>query len=248
MMNEKTSIFSDLKVFDILESTQDTARDFAEKGAGEGLAVLARSQTAGRGRLNRQWLSREGNIYLSFILRPDIETQNIGHLSFVISLGIASFLEEKIGGHTKISLKWPNDVLVNGSKISGLLLESGFKKEGRLDFIIVGIGLNVKHAPDYACCLGDFVDVSEDLEEIVRELLTEISSYYQSYLKNGFSVIRESWLKKAHGIGKEITVNMPSKQLFGIFHGIDQNGVLILKTDQEESPIHMGDVFFGTSV
>ncbi|OGQ34902.1 MAG: biotin--[acetyl-CoA-carboxylase] ligase, partial [Deltaproteobacteria bacterium RIFCSPLOWO2_01_FULL_38_9] len=133
-------LFSKCHSFKKVTSTNDIAYELAKKGAKEGEYVIAETQTKGRGRMQRKWVSKKGNLYVSLILRPSIVTRNVSHLTFVAALAVASALEK----HLNISpqLKWPNDVLVDRKKISGILTE--MESEGdKVDFMVVGMGINV---------------------------------------------------------------------------------------------------------
>ncbi len=131
----------DVRLYDSLGSTNDEARRLAQAGAAHGTVVAARQQTAGRGRVGRSWVSPPGNLYLSVLLRLDLPLARLAELSFVAALAVADMVDSFLPPDFRAALKWPNDVLVEGAKISGILIEQGETAT------IVGIGVNVGHCP-----------------------------------------------------------------------------------------------------
>jgi BirA family biotin operon repressor/biotin-[acetyl-CoA-carboxylase] ligase len=127
--------------FETTSSTNDDAKEAAEKGAAEGMVVWALSQSGGRGRHGRQWHSPIGNLYCSVVLRPSLGRRFFGFYSFISALAIGDSIKEVLP-QADVELKWPNDVLVRGKKISGILLEAGE------DFLVIGIGVNILYVPE----------------------------------------------------------------------------------------------------
>ncbi len=139
---------SKLVALDEVDSTNDEARRLAEGGAEEGTLVWGLSQRKGRGRHGRDWASPEGNLYLSLLLRPDCPPREAAQLSFVAAMALTGALNVLVAPHSRIDFKWPNDVLLNGSKVAGILLEASTTGADALDWLIVGTGVNVARAPD----------------------------------------------------------------------------------------------------
>ncbi len=168
---------------------------------------------------------------------------DIGHLSFTTSIALHNAMNSFID--KKIELKWPNDILINNAKTSGVLIERADN-----DWIIIGIGVNIKTSPTIAeanyciTCLQDYTaDINKDaffdkLCDCLHEKITELKN-------NGFTNIRKEWLKNAKGLGQNIKVNLPTKSLSGKFIDIDENGILLLETENKKiTKITAGDVFF----
>lgn len=223
-----------------LESTQDELIHLIKSGQGEeGKGVQALSQSSGRGRQGRSWEGPMGNLYLSLALKPDIVPRNAGQIAFVAGMAVYETVRSLLGEDKNIALKWPNDVLVDGCKIAGLLIE---KHE---DFYILGIGLNILAPPDNAAGLQEMSDKRLPVNPVRDMLLDILSAYITRWEKEGFEVIREQWMRQAAFVNEEIKVRLPQETISGIFKGIDNKGALLLETDNQTQRIWSGDVFLG---
>ncbi|WP_419901617.1 biotin--[acetyl-CoA-carboxylase] ligase [Kiloniella sp.] len=244
--------FFDLQSRDEVGSTNDEVRLLAEQGAQDGTVVWALRQSAGRGRHGRTWTSPEGNLYFSILLRPSVSIAEAANLSFVASLGLADAIRTFIP-ECKISLKWPNDVLLEGRKISGVLLESKANNSGKLEYLIMGIGVNLQHYPDDArypatSILEQNKDNTPKPGKMLEAFLNSFDPWYKLWNKEGFASIRTAWLDQAHGLGDKIYVRLPGETLSGRFVTIDQDGALDLDLDNgNQRLITAGDVFFASS-
>jgi BirA family biotin operon repressor/biotin-[acetyl-CoA-carboxylase] ligase len=223
----------------VTASTTDDAKRAAEAGEAEGLVIWALRQTAGRGRHGREWQSPEGNLYCSVLLRPKIPWQVIGRYSFVAANAMYDTVRQCLPV-ADITLKWPNDVLVEGQKIGGILLEI------MDDALIIGIGLNVLHHPEkalYPCTSLRTAGASpKPLDEILDMLLQNIDHWYGLMQNEGFEPIRAFWLK--HAATSVMTVRLPQGSVAGKFKDLDSKGNLILNlADGSERAIATGDVF-----
>ncbi|MCT4575512.1 MAG: biotin--[acetyl-CoA-carboxylase] ligase [Alphaproteobacteria bacterium] len=203
-----------------------------------GTMIIAEEQTKGRGRYQRKWVSNKGNLFCSIILNYKNCFEQINQISFASSIAILKTLEKF--GVENISLKWPNDVLVNGKKISGVLIETNGKADGSM---IVGIGVNLIHYPKEQIHYSATSLLNETNKKVapidfaitLRENLIKYSE---------LSNINEEWFKYAANKNKPITVNLKDKTIKGIFTTIDEQGHLILINDkQEKIKISSGDVF-----
>lgn len=238
----------DLRTFDVLDSTNEEARRQAETGAPEGVAVLARSQTSGRGRRGRSWESPEGNLFLSLLLRPAVTPAEAAKLSFLAAVALSEAIELAAPALTgRITCKWPNDVLVDGAKISGVLLESRTRPDGALDWVIAGIGANLAHRPLNtlypATALADH-EVTVEPGQFAEWLLARFGYWYARWRSEGFAPLRDAWLKRAQGLGKPIVVRLPDGELHGRFVALDESGALLLELpDGRRQAITAGDVF-----
>ncbi len=233
---------------ELLDSTNDEACRLASDGAAEGTVVWAHRQAAGRGRRGRRWQSPEGNLYFSAILRPSAPPAVAAQLSLVAAVAMADALVELLPDSARIEQKWPNDVLVDGKKIAGILLESSGAAVDRVDWVVVGCGLNVAVAPDEttlpATCLVDAGAASTDRKAILMALLDSLHRRRGEWETAGITPVRRAWLTRARGLGQEITVRLPNHEFKGQFLGMDDNGALIVRLpDGSENAVTAGDVF-----
>ncbi|WP_020593668.1 biotin--[acetyl-CoA-carboxylase] ligase [Kiloniella laminariae] len=232
-------------------STNDEVRLLAETGAQDRTVVWALRQSAGRGRQGRTWVSPEGNLYFSLLLRPDVPIAEAANLSFVAALALADAIRQ-LNPAISPSLKWPNDVLISNKKVSGILLESKSTTAGTLDFLIMGIGVNIQAYPDDARYPATSLveqGARQDLlpGELLEAFLNSFDPWYKVWKKDGFTAIRSAWLDQAHGIGKTIYVRLPHQTLSGRFVTIDKDGALDLELDSgEQCLVTAGDVFFAS--
>lgn len=236
-------------VFDNLESTNSTAKDLAKAGGAEGAVVIARTQGHGRGRFERSWESPEGGVYLSLILRPSVPRQNTSLLSFVAALAVTKSINT-YGIHATI--KWPNDVRVNGRKIAGILLES--EGEGpTINYVVVGIGINL--AIDLKRLSADLQTKSTsllnelhhpvDYHEFLRTLFMTFEHYYEVFEGQRFGEIIDEWKTYSDTLGKNIRVRTMTETLQGTAVDIDQSGFLLLWTaNGETKKILSGDCLY----
>jgi BirA family biotin operon repressor/biotin-[acetyl-CoA-carboxylase] ligase len=227
--------------FDEIGSTNDEAAARARIGAPAGTVITAQRQSAGRGRQGREWQSPVGNLYASVLLRPRTDVSCYGQLAFVLALALG----EAIGSYgVNWALKWPNDVLVGGAKISGLLLES------EPGWVVAGMGVNVAHAPDVpgrqTTSLHQAGAASATSAELLQRLLPRLAYWYESWEGQGFTPIHAAWLAHGYGLGQPVTVRLADGQeRQGRFEALDADGALLLsQPGQPVQRILAGDVFF----
>jgi BirA family biotin operon repressor/biotin-[acetyl-CoA-carboxylase] ligase len=225
-------------------STNDHARNLARSGAAHGTVVWAHEQTAGRGRQGNQWVSPRGNLYMSVILRPDNKTAaENGQLSFVAAVALAETMNELAPQAAEITLKWPNDVLLNNRKAAGILLETETDGATSAGWVIVGMGVNVQHAPENAICLQQ-VGVDVTLADVMQRLRVKLQEVYDVWNQKGFDPVRAEWLRHAHKPGQVINVRLPNETFQGKFLGIDATGALQVETENgTRRDIASGEVF-----
>lgn len=230
------------KYFEFKEvgSTNDKIREYCQS-EGQCVVVRADTQTAGRGRWGRSWQSAAGNLFFSAAFEFDIK--EAGKLAFICSLSLLQALK-KIAPSADILLKWPNDVLLNGAKVSGILLEKG---EG--NYIIAGIGVNVAVAPKVENAVYKITSLSDaaiktTAPELMLLFMESFSQNLSLLQTKGFAVLRTEWLKYAKNLGKEIIVRQNGKEWKGVFAGIDEDAVLLMQTPAGVRKILAGDVFF----
>jgi BirA family biotin operon repressor/biotin-[acetyl-CoA-carboxylase] ligase len=247
-LNELPADFFIRHARDEVGSTNDIARELAETGAPEGTLVTARRQRAGRGRRGNTWESLEGNIFLSLILRPDSPPQKAAQLSFVAAVTVGDLVAARTVSRD-VALKWPNDVLCGGKKISGILLEAGPSTSDRIQWLIVGIGLNVVQTPTgqgNATSLKNEGDNAADPENVIADFCERFLAWYRIWQEDGFQVVRDAWLARAHGIGQPIRMRLHDETMDAVFDGVDETGALLAQlTDGTTRRVTGGEVFFG---
>jgi BirA family biotin operon repressor/biotin-[acetyl-CoA-carboxylase] ligase len=232
----------ELQYLAVTTSTMDEARKLAEQGAPEGTAIIAGRQVAGRGRMGRSWLSPEGGLATSIILRPPLK--NVRLLPAIASVAVFRTIG-RMG--IRASIKWPNDVLVSGKKICGILIENMFDA-GQLLHSVVGIGINVNFDTTlYPEIAGIATSLSVELRkeismpEVVLNLYSDLERLYDQIGKP--DVILGEWVNAMVTIGRRVTVNTGSCTLEGIAEAVNKEGNLLLRLDDgSELEIVAGDV------
>lgn len=233
--------------FDTLGSTNTEAIDQAKRGAEEGLCVLSREQTDGRGRRDRGWVSeKDAGLYFSIVLRPHVTARYLPLLTLMTAVAVSEALE-KLGLETDI--KWPNDLLVKDKKISGILAEMTETPTGRA--VIVGIGINLKDSAfppeiaDTATSLEGQLNRPTPSEDVLQTVTRSFSDYYDVFSRaDGSEIIRQNWAKRSsYSEDKPVRVVTGSKVFDGTTRGIDENGALRVQTaDGSMEVVHAGDV------
>ena len=239
--------------FDEIGSTNDALFELALKGASEGTTVIADSQTHGKGRLGRTWVSPGGhNLYLSVLLRPGIRASEAALLTLVASIAVHECLKKT--GIQNGAIKWPNDILIDKKKIAGVLTEMEPKGD-RADFVVVGIGVNVNMSrAQINKEMGDFArhvtSVSENLSrevdraKLADDLLFELEELYSAMKTRGKAVILKEWTKRWCGLNQSVRVSIEGGEVFtGRAQGIDENGHLLVKRESGETAcVVSGDI------
>lgn len=227
--------------YNSLESTQKVAHDLAKEGAEHGTIIISNEQTEGRGRVDREWFSKdEKGIWMSFILRPDILPFQAPQLTLLTATVLANVINESADIVPQI--KWPNDILINNKKMTGILTEMQAEQD-YVSYIIVGMGINVNH--EYS-----------DLDESIRNLATSINietkkelnlltftqsilesfeEKYENYLHNGFSNIKTEWEKYGFKLGHKLNIKINDTEWIGTFTGIAADGALLAQDENGET-------------
>jgi BirA family biotin operon repressor/biotin-[acetyl-CoA-carboxylase] ligase len=237
-----------LLCYDSIGSTNDEAKHLARDGAEEGTFVWALEQTAGRGRRGRGWVSPRGNLYLSLVLRPDCPVSRAAQLGFVAALAVGDALRAILPRIERLTYKWPNDVLIDGRKIAGVLLESETVGSEKLSFIVVGVGVNLTASPHGMEFPATSI-MEEGLGEVMPEVMLEqFAAHFRSWITRwraeGFAPVRAAWLAAAAIVGGEpIRVRLESRALCGRFLDLDHEGNLLLDYAGECRRIAAGEVF-----
>jgi BirA family biotin operon repressor/biotin-[acetyl-CoA-carboxylase] ligase len=235
--------------FATIDSTNEEARRLAEAGATGPVWIQADMQTAGRGRRGRAWDSSSGNLAATLLIRPGKTASECAQLSFVAALAAADAIAH-LAPPAEVKLKWPNDVLANGKKIAGILLESASAGSDRPSWLAIGIGINLAmHPTDTefpATSLAALRARVPSAEEALAALAAQFAKWYETWSARGFPAVRDAWLARAAGMGQRIRARLQNEEILGVFEGIDDQGALILRIGQERSRvIAAGDVFFG---
>lgn len=238
-----------LIVHDVIDSTNAQALRLSRAGERGPLWVVARMQTAGRGRRGRTWVSQPGNLFATLLLDAPSPPAQAPQLSFVAAVALADALSSAVPAcAAALTLKWPNDVLLGGAKgsakgsakIAGILIEA----EG--DGVAVGIGVNcLGHPADTEFPAADLAAFAADAEAVFAALSAAMVQRLAQWERGaGFAAIRAAWLDRAHGLGGPIRVRLPERELTGRFDGLDAAGRLLLhRADGTVEPITAGDVF-----
>lgn len=230
-------------------STNDEVRWRAESGAPAGLVVVAEEQTSGRGRYGRPWSSPRGNLHASVLLRPNRPLAEIAQLSLVAGLALVDALRAHAPQASDVRLKWPNDILIGGAKVAGLLLESGDGPAGCGTWVIIGSGVNIESAPcdtPYpATCLRHqgYVDLAP--LELLAGYLQALAAWLDRWQVQGFAGIRTAWRQRAFGLGGAIGLRLEREEIRGRFIDLSDNGGLMLEqAGGQRREITAGEIFY----
>lgn len=229
----------EIRIYANLGSTNDEARRLAREGAAEGTVVTALEQSAGRGRHGRAWASPPGNLYLSLLLRPNLPPGRLGELAFLAGLAVAEAVAALLPAGRAVTLKWPNDVLVDGAKIAGILIEQ------EAEAAVIGIGLNVAHSPSdtpYPATSLAAAGAGTAVAAARACLLDRLAAALARWRGEGFAPIRSAWLARAHPLGTALSVRLPEGVIAGRFAGLDPAGALLIETADGPRRITSGEV------
>lgn len=235
-------------ILDECRSTMLEASSRAQGGQPGKTWIMARSQTGGHGRRGRPWAMAPGNLAATLLLRPECTAQEAARRSFMAANALFEALALYVD-RDLLALKWPNDVLLDGAKVAGILLEASGQGPF-VDWLSVGFGVNLAEAPpddpDMAvrptslATHGDLVGPEEFLEALASYYATEEAVLAQL----GFQRIRDEWLERAARLGEVITARTGRETLTGVFETVDDDGNLILLTDAGRKVISAADVYF----
>lgn len=234
-------------VFDELDSTNQWVSEHIAERGDQSLLCIAESQTLGRGRSGREWSSPAGsNIYMSFSCRPDTERKNIAAISLLIGLALIRVLKAK--GLNDVALKWPNDVLVRGKKLAGILIES--KRCAEHLILIIGVGVNVKMPIGFKIesemgwsDLSSIDATPADRNALIVQFYLECEKVMRQFFEQGFSVFKQEWMSYDGFAGRDVKIiDQGELQYCGMNMGIDDSGCLLVRSDEGVKKIFSGDV------
>lgn len=238
-----------LEVFDRLGSTNDEAMARFRAGDPGGLWIMAREQGSGRGRQGRVWSSPPGNLYASYLCVDPCPPAVAPQIGFVAGVS----LHQAVSGLTglpadRLALKWPNDLLLDGAKLSGILVEGSREPDGR-QAVVIGCGVNLRHHPSdtpYRATSLAAHGLAVDPDTAVVALAAALAENLRLWAGGRrFDTIRARWLERAGGIGGPVTVRRPGGDRAGIFVDLDADGALLLDEGRGPVRIDAGDVFLG---
>jgi BirA family transcriptional regulator, biotin operon repressor / biotin---[acetyl-CoA-carboxylase] ligase len=236
------------ELWESINSTNTRAIELAAEGGADGTLVLARQQTAGRGRLGRQWVSPgDSGIYASFLLRPDVQSvRNLSTITLAVGVAVARALRTAAG--VEIGLKWVNDIVVDGRKLGGILCEMPASTNGKA--LIIGIGINVRFQEN---------DLPEDLKDkmiwlekitmqpvdpnlVIAEIANQLESVYDLLLNGHSEKILDEWRTCSITLGRRVIATSGDRQIEGEAVGVASSGALILNTGTEKLELHAGEI------
>lgn len=221
--------------YDEIDSTNVAAFEFGRSGEEEGAAVVADSQVSGKGRVGRQWRSPPGvNLYTSVVLRPTIMPKDAHMLTFLSAVAVAGTVDGFI--KTRPVVKWPNDILVNGKKVAGILMEMDAESD-RVNFIIAGVGVNINSTPSLwtgelegkATSVMEVAGAEVSRVEFISALYSNLEKWYKAALEEGFTRVLDSWKGYFASEGKPVRVSSFGRTIEGLCMGIDRDGALLVK-------------------
>lgn len=215
------------------DSTMDIAHRLAAAGEPDGSVVVAEAQGKGRGRMGRAWVSPKGKgIYLSVILRPELQIQATPQLTLAAAVAVAEAVAAETG--LKPEIKWPNDLLIGGKKICGILTELNAELN-RVNYVVAGIGLNVNtpgdKLPAHGTSLSEELGSKVDRISLARVLLAQLDRVYDLYLKEGITPLLDSWRRYADFLGRRVRVALDGRMVDGQAVDLDPAGALLVRTD-----------------
>jgi BirA family biotin operon repressor/biotin-[acetyl-CoA-carboxylase] ligase len=237
----------ELCCYEQIGSTNDRAKELAEEGAEHGTVVVAESQTAGRGRRGRAWVSPPGrNLYFSVVLRPELRPAEASELTLVASLAVCDALRH---AGVDAGIKWPNDLLASGKKIAGILTELAAEPD-RVHWVVVGVGVNVNARVE------DFPEeLRSEATSVLLErgtpapralftaaCLTALEGWVDRHADEGFEAVRAAWRERSVTLGREVLVRMDGRELRGVAEDIDEQGALVVRGPGGPERVLAGDV------
>lgn len=236
-----------IEKFDNLASTQSFIKS-DRPNASEGTLILAKQQSAGYGRHGRTWEEGADNLYFSFILEPHCPIDQLGQISLLTSLAIYQALENYLTktDHELLKIKWPNDLILDGKKCSGLIIETLQRNEQSIAKLVIGIGINVNTSPlPYSTCLQTHIKSALKEDNVLATFLDKLDTLYDEWKVAGFHDLKVKWEKASFEHGAKISVKQGNELISGHYLGIDHSGALLLECDDTKTKrtIYAGDIF-----
>lgn len=233
--------------FDTLDSTNTKAALMARNGHKGPLWIAARAQTGGRGRNGRIWTSKPGNFYGSYLFSPDIDVSGMAVLPYLVALAIRDSLIEAGLAPDQVQCKWPNDILVHEHKIAGVLIETSLKPDARMEYIVIGVGVNLSHHPDDTLFPATHLKaqgINFSLETYLSLLSRQVHKRLLRLKNADHTAVYQEWSSCAWGLGTSRTIKTAKASYTGKLMGLsDDGGLRVLQDDGTEKQLYAGDVF-----
>jgi BirA family biotin operon repressor/biotin-[acetyl-CoA-carboxylase] ligase len=238
----------EIHIFEEIDSTNIKGMELGDQGSPEGTVILAETQSKGKGRLGRSWISPKGNIYLSVILRPNISPSQAPLITLMGAVACTTALRKAL--NIPVEIKWPNDIIFEGKKLGGILTEINSEMD-RINHVVLGIGINVNMDPSalpsdvkvIATSLKETVGRELPRIEILSAIIKELDKWYKALLSNGSGPVLDEWRRLSPGLGKRVKVESFNRSIDGIAEEIDDYGRLLLRLESGEiEKITSGDV------
>ncbi|GBQ90639.1 biotin--acetyl-CoA-carboxylase ligase [Acetobacter nitrogenifigens DSM 23921 = NBRC 105050] len=234
-----------LELHDELSSTSDVCIERADLGEAEGLALLARRQTKGRGTRGRAWADPGDSLALSVLMRPEKNDPSVSApWSFISALAYYDALADGVLT-PRLRVKWPNDILLDGHKLAGILVEASGGEGG---WVVIGFGANIRRAPEVEgrtlACLAQY-DPAAEATTVARRVLSALTRWRAVWERDGFAPIRQAWLERGPPRGAPLVVSGGKTYVEGEFEGIDEGGELLLRCGPELKRIVTGEILYG---
>lgn len=242
----------DIIYHDVLDSTNILGKELAEQGAMEGTVIIAEKQTSGKGRLGRSWYSPAGEgLWFSVILRPHIDLAEVAKITLMAAVAVTKAIRRNTG--SPVGIKWPNDILLNGKKLVGILTEMNAETD-KINYLVIGIGVNINLTPAKLPpeINGIAVSLTEDSVKVSRinllaDILTELDSLYREFSSGNYEEILSQWRQMSVTLNRMVKIKGLNYAEEGFAVDIDDSGALLLKTeDGSLKRIYSGDVSLRT--
>jgi BirA family biotin operon repressor/biotin-[acetyl-CoA-carboxylase] ligase len=234
-----------LRSYPSLDSTSDLCATLAAAGEPEGLAIMALRQTAGRGSRGRNWQSPVGNLYMSALLRPPGMLAEVGRWALLTAVALSDAVSALLPDTGLVALKWPNDVLLDQRKVAGILLDATATQAGAIDWMVIGCGVNLAHAPDVpgrrTACVAEFA-APPTPKAMAAALLERLAHWRSVRALDGFDPVRSAWLARAQPVGTKVQLSYGGRLLGGTFAGLADDGSLLLATGGRVEAFATGEI------
>lgn len=239
---------------DSIPSTQILAHEEARNGKEHGTIVIANEQTEGKGQKGRQWHSTKNKgLWMSIILRPGFLMQQASQLTLLTATVLADVLAPVT--RKRVTIKWPNDILLNDKKIAGILTEVK-TSQAHMKYVVIGVGLNVHQRPNdlpsdieqKASSLLIETDEHHDIISLIKEIVCTFEKSYKTFIHEGFAMIKAKWEQYGYRMGRKIRVNTMKQSYGAIFYGIDSDGALLVKHNGQIDKLYSAEIDWYTPV
>jgi BirA family biotin operon repressor/biotin-[acetyl-CoA-carboxylase] ligase len=226
----------DIHLFREVDSTNNVAQELASEGAEEGTIVIAESQRSGKGRWGKEWVSPEGGVWMTIILRPDVVPNRAPQLTLMTGVAVAQTLIQVYD--LDVGIKWPNDILIGDKKVCGILTEVK-TKNGKVDHVLVGIGIDLNVDIDFfptelhGCTTSLQAELGREVDavELIQRLLEIFEIQYNQFQEGNFRNILNQWRKLSSTIGSPVKIHKKGETIYGEAVGVNKHGKLIIELD-----------------